>query len=144
MPSTPPPPSRTAEDQILEEHGHRVTRTRETVLARIRELDGNFTAEALVNDLPEVGRATVYRTIKLLLEDGLLCRVHRDDGQSFYRPSSPGHHHHLVCSVCGKTQDVEACTVDALVQQVTRTTGFKVTGHALEFFGTCTDCQQRA
>ena len=92
----------------------RMTASRSAVVAAVARQRGHFTAEALAAGLPVVGRATVYRTLKILLAAGVLCRVLMDDGSLHYRLSGPGHHHHLVCVACGTIQDFSGCDVNGM------------------------------
>ena len=82
----------------LEALGHRATEPRRTVVQAALFQRGHFTAEELCRELPAVGRATVFRTLKLLVELGVVCRVLLEDGHFRYRLSSPDHHHHLGLS----------------------------------------------
>ena len=119
----------------------RMTASRRVVVAAVARQRGHFTAEALTAGLPIVGRATVYRTLKLLTEAGVLCRVLMDDGSLHYRLSGPGHHHHLVCVACGTIQDFSGCDVAGMVAQLAQGKAFTVEGHWLEVYGRCGECQ---
>ena len=84
-----------------------------------------LTAEELAPS-SAVGRATVYRTIKLLLEHGLICRVILSDGCVCYRLSNKAHHHHLVCVGCGATEDVHLADVEAVLSGVREATDYEM------------------
>lgn len=127
-------------DHDLAGSGRRVTSPRRAILAAIGRRPAGFTAEEISHLVPEVGRATVYRTLRLLLQLGLVCRVMRENGTPRYRLSRPGHHHHVVCVDCGTVRDFDACTVSALMQELTRQTGFDAVGHWLEVYGRCPAC----
>ena len=124
----------------LERGGHRVTAPRLKVLAEIADAGDQFAAEEIAQRLRGVGRATVFRTLKLLVEMDVLCRVLLDDGSLRYRWSRRGHHHHLVCSECGAVEDFTACDVAELVSELTRRSKFTVEGHWLEVYGRCNAC----
>src|SRR5690242_18265410 len=94
-------PSLAAVVQRLEDRGCRVTAPRLAVLAAAADAGDQFSAEDIDQRLPRVGRATVFRTLKLLVEMDVLCRVLLDDGSLRYRWSRRGHHHHLICNECG-------------------------------------------
>lgn len=128
----------------LESLGHRITGSRRAVVDAVSRMESPFTAEEMCADLPRVGRATVYRNIKLLQEMGVLCRVLMEDGSPRYQPSHQSHHHHLVCVRCGSVRDFVDCDItDTLAEQVRRS-GFEVLGHRLEVFGRCRECGQAA
>lgn len=132
--------------QKLEERGHRLTPPRLAVLADAANAGDQFSAEEIANRLKNrgIGRATVFRTLKLLVELDVLCRVLLDDGNLRYRWSRRGHHHHLVCTECGAVQDFTACDVTDLVQGLTREAQFVVDGHWLEVYGRCAACRAAA
>jgi Fe2+ or Zn2+ uptake regulation protein len=89
----------------LEDEGYHVTRSRRQVLdAMLARRDG-FTTEELVAAVQGVGRATVYRTIRLLVAQGLVCKLSLEDGAPRYTLSEMGHHHHLVCVRCGNVRE---------------------------------------
>lgn len=137
-------PSLAAIVQRLEDRGHRVTAPRLAVLAAAADAGDQFSAEDIVQRLPHVGRATVFRALKLFVEMDVLCRVLLDDGNLRYRWSRRGHHHHLVCSECGAVEDFTACDVSELVSELTRRAGFTVEGHWLEIYGRCRACSTGA
>lgn len=133
-------PSLAAVVQRMEDRGHRVTAPRLSVLAAAADAGAQFTADEIAGRLPGVGRATVFRTLKLLVEMDVLCRVLFDDGTLRYRWSRRGHHHHLVCAECGAVEDFTACDVSELVRELTRQSNFRVEGHWLEVYGRCAAC----
>jgi Fur family ferric uptake transcriptional regulator len=136
-------PNLSAVIQRLEDRGHRVTAPRLAVLAAAADAGDQFSADEIDQRLPHVGRATVFRTIKLLLEMDVFCRVLLDDGSLRYRWSRRGHHHHLVCNECGAVEDFTACDVAELVGELTRRSNFMVEGHWLEVYGRCGACAPR-
>lgn len=131
--------------ELLARHGHRLTAPRRTVASAVLEQTRPFTAEGIValvrERAPEIGRATVYRTLELLASLDVLTRVLRSDGHPAYITGTPGHRHHLVCSGCGETVAFSACPVDELVRDLSRDTRFRIEGHLLEVFGQCPACQ---
>jgi Fur family transcriptional regulator, ferric uptake regulator len=130
--------------QKIEDAGYRVTAPRLKVLAEIADAGDQFSAEEVASRLRGVGRATVFRTFKLLVDLGVLCRVLMDDGVLRYRWSRRGHHHHLVCAECGAVEDFTVCDVTELVRELTRLNNFTVEGHWLEVYGRCARCTNRA
>lgn len=93
---------------------------------------------------PGVGLVTVYRTLEILFDLGLICRVHRGGPSRSYTLGPSGHHHHLVCSQCGTVLDFSDCDLSKLEQRLSQDTGFRIEGHLLQFAGRCQDCQQRS
>ncbi|MPZ48689.1 MAG: transcriptional repressor [Dehalococcoidia bacterium] len=125
----------------LRDQGFKITHPRYQVIERVADRDANFTAEELAAELAPVGRATVYRTIKLLVDQGLLCRVVLGDGSICYRSSHLAHHHHLVCLSCGATEDVHLSDVEAVIDRVRGATSYEVVSHRIEVYGFCPRCK---
>ena len=125
----------------LEELDHRVTPSRVAVIAAVLSHSGHFTVDDVVRQARGVGRATVFRTMRLLLEVDVVCRVLLEDGSLHYRLSARGHHHHLVCRSCGRVEDFSTCDVSSLVRDLTRSTEYEIEGHWLEFYGRCATCR---
>ena len=128
---------------ILSNHGYRMTGPRRSVVAAVYEKARPFTAEQLVAELPEIGRATIYRTLEILASVDVLTRLLQPGGHPAYIVGSPGHRHHLVCSECGSVVAFTRCPIDTLVSELTRETAFTISGHHLEVFGVCPNCQQQ-
>lgn len=127
--------------QRLELRGHRVTGSRRRVLEALVEAPAHFTVDDVLRRARGVGRATVFRTMKLLQDLNVVCRVLMEDGSLHYRLSARGHHHHLVCRSCGRVEDFSTCDVSSLVEQLVRSTDYKIEGHWLEVYGQCSSCQ---
>lgn len=128
----------------LDERGQRVTGTRKAVAVAVARQPGHFTIEGLSDGLPNVGRATVYRNVKLLVDLGLVCRVLLEDGHLHYQLSHLGHHHHLICTECGKSADLVGCELESMLQGKARENGFRMDGHWLEVYGHCQDCAAKS
>jgi Fur family transcriptional regulator, ferric uptake regulator len=127
--------------QRLEDLGYRLTSERQGVLEYVLTTTEPFSAEDAVRNLRSVGRATVFRTIKLLLDLDVICRIIREDGGISYQLSRRGHHHHLVCVQCGRVQDFSVCTVPQMVSELASNADFTIEGHRLEIYGHCGACQ---
>lgn len=127
----------------LEEQGYRMTTPRRAIIEHIAGLGGPFTAEELYEIVrhtqSSIGRATIYRTLDLLLAQRWLARLHPEDGVHAYIVTEP-HHHRMVCTTCGADFTFEECEVDGLLNELARRNGFRVQGHWLEAFGVCSRC----
>jgi len=122
----------------------RPTRQRAAVAAVLAENDEFRSAQELHAILrsagDSVGLATVYRNLQAMAAEGEIDMLRTDDGEAVYRACSTGHHHHLVCRVCGRTVEVEGPTVEAWANKVSAEHGFTDVHHTLEIFGTCGAC----
>jgi Fe2+ or Zn2+ uptake regulation protein len=127
--------------QRLEIIGFRSTAPRRAVLVAIEDARAPFTVEDLLEVVPSVGRATVFRTVKLLQELDLVCRVPLEDGGVRYQLSDGGHHHHLVCRNCGSVAEFSDLEIDARIQEQAKGHGFALQGHSLELYGLCRECR---
>jgi Fur family ferric uptake transcriptional regulator len=126
----------------LEARGYRVTPPRRAVIAAVLQQKEHFTVDDLLS-CRGAGRATVFRTVRLLTEIGAVCRVLLEDGSLHYRVSERGaHHHHVVCSECGAVQELDQCAIGDVVRELAGATGFAIEGHWLELYGLCSACRE--
>jgi Fur family ferric uptake transcriptional regulator len=131
---------------ILKEHGYKLTPQRRAVVKRVMQSREHFTPAVLYEQVnresPGIGIVTIYRTIELLAQLGLLCCVYGDGNNRSYIMRRPLiHHHHLVCSGCGKVVEFSDCDISGLEKRLSRRTGFEIEGHLLEIRGICPDCR---
>ena len=127
--------------QRLELRGHRITTSRMRVLEALLDAPAHFTVDDVLRQASDVGRATVFRTMKLLQDLNVVCRVMMENGSLHYRLSTRGHHHHLVCRSCGQVADFANCDVSSLIDQLARSTDYQIEGHWLEVYGRCASCR---
>ena len=132
----------------LDRAGYRLTEPRRAVATLIAGRDGHFTAADLEEDararhLP-IGRATIFRALDLFTELEVVERVDLPDGGHAYLPCEPVHHHHVICTNCGRATEIEDVGIEALLEAVKRETGYDVSSHRLELFGLCPICQTQA
>ena len=127
--------------QALKGRGYRNTLPRRTLAFAIAGQDRHFTAEGLRRQLPpHVGRATVYRVLKILVEADVLCRVMLEDDDLHYQLSHHEHHHHLLCVECNQSEDLMGCFIEDALASATALHGFELSGHRLEVYGRCREC----
>jgi len=131
----------------LRERGYRVTAPREAIVEAITSLDRPFSADDLLQYLGDrdagVGRATVFRTLDVLVSLRLLDRIHASDGCHSYvlALGQSRHYHHLICNRCGTVVPFESCNIESLYPVVSAQTDFQISGHMLELFGLCGACR---
>lgn len=127
-------------EERLAARGHRVTEPRRQILRLMERLDRHFELEALLRAAPAASRSTVFRTMRLLQEMGVVCRVRLPDGQAAYRLSIASTHHHVTCVDCGAIQEVTHEQLDHVLDGIARSLGYHLTAHRLDIFGHCDDC----
>ncbi|HMA47574.1 MAG TPA: transcriptional repressor [Frankiaceae bacterium] len=136
-PAAPPPVRASARS--------RATRQGDAVLAALAAADGFTSAQDLHARLRQrgepVGLTTVYRHLQVLADNGEVDALRTGDGETVYRRcGTAGHHHHLVCRVCGRTVEVAGPEVEAWTERVAATEGFTDVAHTVEIYGTCASC----
>ncbi len=128
----------------LEDRGLRKTFARSAVISRIERASDAFTAEQLCRELPNVGRATVYRTIRHLVDAGALCKLPILYGAPMYSIARVEHHHHTICSRCGAVGEFRQPTVERVMRSLESEIEGDIIGHRMEIFITCSSCLTRA
>jgi Fur family ferric uptake transcriptional regulator len=131
----------------LRERGYRITPQRRAVIKAIAGTHEHMTPSELYEkvrrDNPGIGLVTVYRTMEILTDIGLICELHSGGNCRSYLLRRPAeHHHHLVCSECGQVVDFTNCDLSDIERRLSRDTGFEMESHLLEFLGRCPACQQ--
>lgn len=124
--------------------GYKITPPRLAVLQVIEQEGEHLNpAEILTRAqaiYPAIGRATVYRTLEMLTEIGVVRPIYvGEHGPTYIR--AEGGHHHLVCSACGVVIDFEQCMADQMTQELSDRFGFQIKSHLLEFYGLCIHCR---
>ncbi|MQF48809.1 transcriptional repressor [SAR202 cluster bacterium AC-647-N09_OGT_505m] len=124
----------------LEDRGYRVTRPRREVIGLLGQKREGFSAEEVCGELPGVGRATIYRSIRLLLEAGVICKLMLPNGGSKYSLARGEHHHHTICVTCGTVGEFRDSTVERVLRAIGADIPGDIVGHRMEFYITCQDC----
>ena len=126
--------------------GYRLTGPRRAVAELIEDREGHFTAADLVAEARErrlaIGRATIFRALDLLAELGLVERLDLPSGEHAYVACEPHHHHHVICSRCGRSAEIADEGLRAVVDRVAADTGYAIDAHRLELFGLCPRCRR--
>ena len=122
------------------------TAQRDTIAKAFLTTQRHISVEELYREVkrrnPRIGYATVYRTLKLLTECGLAVERHFRDGEARYESGHKRHHDHLICESCGKIIVFEEPRIEALQEETARRLSFRLTGHKMELYGRCRDCDK--
>lgn len=127
--------------------GQRNTKQREAVVNTLKNLNAFASAKTIHETLTEsghtVGLTTVYRTLQALAEIGAVDEITMAGGQTLYRHClSDEHHHHLVCTRCGRTEEIDGGPVETWARTVAKEHGYTVHSHDAEVYGYCPSCQE--
>jgi Fur family transcriptional regulator, ferric uptake regulator len=129
----------------LAQAGLRATRQRMLVLETLAAEPHDATAQEIYSRLRRggdaVGLATVYRTLALLSEKGVVDVLSHHGGERCYRLCGDEHHHHLLCERCHRVVEVQECGLDDWVTAAAKRHGFVATDHRVEIVGLCADCR---
>ena len=141
-------------DEVKEKfkrEGYKLTTQRRAILDVIIENQDKHLNPEEIYDIvkvkyPEIGIATVYRTLQLLEKLDIIYRLNFDDGYNRYElnysSETHHHHHHLICLKCGKVMEVKLDLLENLEKQIEGENGFRIVDHNVKFFGYCADCQE--
>ena len=136
----------------LSERQHKMTPQRQIVLQIFLDHPGEHLSAEDVHDIlrekkAEIGLATVYRTLELLSDLGILQKMEFGDGCSRYEVNAMDptrhHHHHLICTKCGKVEEFDEDLLEDLEADIERKMGFRTLDHQVKFFGICKECQEK-
>ena len=135
---------------LLAEKGFRRTQSRrilaDLIAAKRRYFSAAELEEEVAQAAPDIGRATLFRLLATLIQQEVLSRVTLPTGEQGYVVCNDprAHHHHAICTQCGKVVPVGTCGVDVRAKAVEKETSFRVTGHRLEYFGICAECSEHS
>ena len=129
--------------EYLSRHGLKQTRQRDAILDTFIRAPGHVTSEDLYERVrgehPEIGAATVYRTLKLFVEAGLANAHHFRDGVTLYEHEGR-HHDHLICLGCGEIVEFRNQVIEDGLVDVAKQQGYRLTQHRLHLYGYCPSC----
>lgn len=131
----------------FEAAGYRLTAPRRALAALIASRAGHFTADELLGESRErrlgVTRATIFRSLDVLADLGAVERLDLPSGEHAFVACEPAHHHHVVCSSCGRTTEVADPGIERIAEAIGRETGYRIDAHRLELFGLCPSCRKQ-
>jgi Fur family transcriptional regulator, ferric uptake regulator len=125
----------------LRASGKRMTRQRAAIWeVLLADPEHHLSAEEVAAALPEVNPSTVYRTLDLLVDEGLVRRTDLGGDRRYYEPARDHVHHHLVCESCGAVEHVHDEIFGQLGDRLRATTGFALGDREITLFGRCRTC----
>jgi len=135
--------------QIIKDKGYKLTHQRQAILSFLLENPNRHMSceeiyERMKDTDPDLGQATVYRTLQLFTDLGITTRHDFDDGKSRFEISSAGHghnHHHLICMGCGKIEEVNLDLMEKLEDLVAKKYNFEIVDHNVKIYGYCSQCR---
>jgi Fur family ferric uptake transcriptional regulator len=132
--------------RALKAAGYKITGPRQTILEILEQGDGHMTAAELLAAVeardPSIGRASVFRTLDLMVKIGLLWPSVQGGSTVHYMLMPNGHHHHIICTRCEKRIEFEDCRLGELIAALEEQYGIQIEGHLLELYGVCADCKK--
>jgi len=132
----------------LRRSGRRLTRQRQVIWeVLLAEPEQHLSAEEVVTRvrarLPRVNASTVYRTLDVLVEDGLILRTDLGADRAYYEPAREHLHHHVICERCGKVAHLHESALGTLRARIEKESGYQLGNREISFFGLCADCRKR-
>lgn len=127
----------------------RMSRQRREVLANLTRHPVFRSAQQIHASLTDAGSttglATVYRNLQVLEESGQVDALRSPGGEMLYRTcDADEHHHHLVCTTCGRAEEVELDGMEQVIQDLAKKYGYELLDHTLELVGLCAQCKNSA
>jgi Fe2+ or Zn2+ uptake regulation protein len=133
--------------RLLAENSQRFTPARQRIVDVLESAPGPLPIPEILAASDGLAQSSVYRNLSVLEEAGVVHRMQTRDDFAYYELAEDltGHHHHLVCSNCGRVEDLPATpavekSVAAAVDQAARKAGFTTHGHRLDLVGICSNC----
>jgi Fur family ferric uptake transcriptional regulator len=132
----------------LRRSGRRLTRQRQAIWdVLLADPDSHLSAEDVVEraraQLPSVNTSTIYRTLDLLVDEGLLLRTDLGADRSYYEPARDHAHHHVICESCGKVSHLHDEILGDLPARIEQTSGYVLGKREISFFGLCEHCHEK-
>ncbi len=134
--------------EFIRDKNLRYTFQRDLIIECLYANPGHFTSDEFYDvvkkDSPEMGKATIYRTFKLLAEAGITARVDFGDGSARYELcTGRDHHDHLICEKCRESVEVVDPDIEILQEKLVAKHDFKYTRHRLYLYGICSQCNKK-
>ena len=132
---------------MLKERGYRLTPQRLMVVDAVHNSERHVSAEEIFEQVrsryPYANISTVYRTLELLKDEGLVVETDLGEGRLKYHHAEKGHHHHLVCRICGENTEIPESALEEMEKGISSQTGFRAEFRHLAITGICAKCHKQ-
>ncbi|MBZ7985504.1 transcriptional repressor [Campylobacter sp. Cr9] len=135
--------------KILKTSGLKYTKQRECLLKLLYNNEEHSTPDELYEALKamdpnqNIGIATIYRTLNLLEESGMVTSISFGSAGKKFELANKPHHDHMICKTCGKIIEFQDDTIEQRQLKIAKEHGFKLSSHLMQLYGTCKDCQKK-
>lgn len=135
--------------KILKTSGLKYTKQRESLLKLLYNNDEHCTPDELYEALKEmdpnqnIGIATIYRTLNLLEESGMVTSISFGTAGKKFELANKPHHDHMICKSCNKIIEFQDDVVEQRQLKIAKEHGFKLSSHLMQLYGTCKECQKK-
>jgi len=135
--------------KVLKNSVLKFTKQREVILLTLYNYPEHFSPEELhmliKKNHPDIniGIATIYRTLNLLEDSTIVTSISFGKAGKKYELANKPHHDHLICKNCGKIVEFENKKIEKKQEEIAKVNGFKLTGHVMQLYGICHDCQKK-
>lgn len=127
----------------LNHHGIKYSKQREKLLSLLKEAENPLTIGDLANEVKDIDLSTIYRNLDMMVEKGLLIKTnHMEQNKTTYDYNRHDHRHYLICRECQRIDVLDGCPIHDYEHEVEHTSHYEITGHRLELYGVCPDCQK--
>lgn len=132
---------------ILRKSGLKATDPRMMILELFKKSRRPLSAQEILDEVrPDIDQATVYRTLRSLKVKGVIHPIDLRHNHAHYELTDIAEHHHLICLICGRIEDIHQCNVQEMQSPILRASKHftEIRQHTLEFYGTCKSCAKRS
>lgn len=136
-------------DKYIQENQLKTSKRRDLIFEHILQIPRHFTVDDIYQELikidPDIGIATIYRTVRLLVASGLLIEQTFGEKKGWFEISDIEleHHDHLICTSCGKIIEFQSKAIEDNKQQIASAHRFRIFSYKLEIYGLCSKCQKQ-
>ncbi len=133
-------------DAILRKHGFRATKGRVALIETLSKCSKPESMEEITKLVSRsLDAANVYRALEAFAKTEIARKIDFQNGRTYYELSlDRHHHHHIVCTKCGRIEDIRGCKPKLEKEALTQAKSFSsIDSHSLEFFGTCKTCDKK-